>query len=389
MTAVLLIVIYICFIGLGIPDSLLGASWPAMRADLALPLSYANFVSVLTCACTILMCFWSARIVKKCGTRNTVIASTAVTALALLGYALSRSFLAVCLLAVPMGLGAGAIDAGINNYVALHYSEKHMNFLHCFYGVGISVSPYLMSYALQRSGDWHNGFRYAFYLQMAIAVIVLASYPLWDRRKIQKTEEPESAEAEPFGKLLRNRSVMVFAWAFFASCAIESVCNLWGASYLRDGQGFTPAEASGLIVLYYAGLALSRFLSGLLSGRYSPLRLMLAGEGVTAAAIALLFLPVPPVVKAAALFLVGFGNGPAYPNLMLLIPKTFSARLSQSVIGFTMGFAYTSTLVMPILFGQLAQHISIGLFGWMLLALYAIMMAGMLRIPHAEKGNNL
>ena len=383
MTVVLLIVIYICFIGLGIPDSLLGASWPAMRAEFGLPLSYANFVQVLTCSCTILMCFWSARIIKKCGTRNTVMASTAATALALLGYALSPNFYTVILLAVPLGLGAGAIDAGLNNYVALHYGGKHMNFLHCFYGVGISLSPYLMSYALGKSGDWRGGFRYAFYLQAAITLILLASFPLWVKGEQQEAEDTGSAE--PFGKLIRNRGVMVFTWAFFASCAIESICTLWGVSYLRDGQGFTPAQASGLIVPYFAGFALSRFLSGLVAGKISPLRLVMTAESFTAVAVVLLLLPVPPVVKVVALFLVGFGNGPAYPNIMLLIPEYFGAGSSQSVIGFTMGFAYTSAVVVPILFGQLAQHISIHIFGWAMLVLYVAMMAGVVYIPRIKK----
>lgn len=380
MATILLIVIYCGYIGLGVPDSLLGASWPAMYADFNLPLSFANFISVIVCLGSISTSFFSSYLINKFSTRIIVIISSALTAVALLGYSISPSFIFVCLFAIPLGLGAGAVDSSLNNYVALNYNANHMNYLHCFYGVGVSISPYLMSFALKGDNNWRNGFRYAFYLQALITLIILISYPLWNKVKTKHNIQDVEYEVVKLTTLFKTKNAMFFALAFFTSCGIEAICNVWGASFLVKSEGFSVQMGAALIVLYFAGLSLGRFFSGILSKKFTPIQLMLGGECLTAVAILLMVIPHNPAMSIVALFFVGFGNGPAYPNLMHIIPKLFGAKLSQAVIGFVMSFTYLSVLLIPILFGQIAERIDIRLFGATLLVLFTIMIVNMLAI---------
>ncbi|MBQ8228710.1 MAG: MFS transporter [Clostridia bacterium] len=362
MATILLIVIFMGYIGLGIPDSLFGAAWPAIYSDFGLPISYANFVTTIVSLGTIASSFFSSRVVSRFGTAKVAAVSTAMTATALLGFSLSPNIIWLCLFAIPSGLGAGSVDAALNNYVALNYKAAHMNFLHCFYGVGVSLSPYLMSLSLTNSNDWRTGYKNVFYIQLAITAVMIISLPLWKKVGEKKAEEDVAQKVLKFRDIIKIPAARASIGIFMASCGIESICLVWGSSFLVESKGLTADEAAGLITLYFVGLALGRFVSGLLANKLSAKALIIAGEVILLAAVILLFVPSNTYITVAGMFLIGFGNGPVFPNMTHLTPLTFGKEVSQSIIGTQMAMAYVSILLLPIAFGQLAEHLSIGLF---------------------------
>lgn len=374
MATILLIVIYIAFIGLGIPDSLFGAAWPAIYQELAIPMSYASFVTILISGGTVISSLMSARLINRFGTAKITAVCTSLTALALLGFSLSGGMVWLCLFAVPLGLGAGSIDSALNNYVALHYKATHMNFLHCFYGVGITLSPYLMSLALGEENDWRRGYRIAFFIQLAIALITIFSLPLWKKIK-DAAPEKESGPVRTlkFRELAAMPAVRAVWLVFIGSCAIEYTCNTWGSTYLVDIKDMAVDEAAGVITFYYVGMTLGRFLSGVLANRLSSWNLIHIGQGIVLVAVILLLLPLPVPVAVAALFLVGLGNGPVFPNLVHLTPKNFGSDISQSVMGTQMAAASTGIMLMPPIFGVLVQAVGIGLFPYFLTLMFVLM----------------
>lgn len=378
MATLLLLVIYIAFIGLGIPDSLFGAAWPAIYTELGLPVSWANFVTMLISGCTILSSLISARLINRFGTAAVTAVSTALTAAALFGFSASGSMLWLCLFALPLGLGAGAIDTGLNNYVALHYKAVHMNFLHCFYGIGVSLSPFLMSLALS-AGSWRSGYRAVFWFQLAIAAVTIVSLPLWKKVKhAARTAEGETGRSVGFLTLIKDGRVRMACSVFVGSCGLEYTCGIWGSTFLVQSRGMAADAAALLITFYYIGIALGRFCSGLLAARLTSGQLVKAGQGVTLAALILLLLPLPAAAAGVGLFLVGFGNGPVFPNMLHLTPQTFGRDISQSVMGVQMAASYLGILLAPALFGLLAQKVSAALFPFYLLVMYGIMIAGSL-----------
>lgn len=378
MVTALLLIIYIAFIGLGLPHSLFGAAWPAIQADFALPLSAANYITVLVSGCTVLSSMFGARLVNRAGTWAVVAASTAMAAAALLGFSLSGSLWVMCLFAIPLGLGAGAIDAALNNYIALYYSAMHMNFLHCFYGVGVVVSPYIMSVMLENA-SWRAGYRTIFLLQAAIAAVMVLSLPLWKRVKHKAVQEEEAAAPRTLSYIEMAKSKLIrLDWLMcIAANAIEGVCGAWGATYLVYAHGLGEGAAAKMITLFYIGMALGRFLSGLLSAKLSSWRLIHIGTACMVLGIVLMFLPVP-TVAAAGLFLVGLGNGPIHPNIMHLTPRNFGEDVSGSVIGSQMAAAYFGIMAAPPVFGFLAEKISAALLPlylviWILIFVVAMM----------------
>ena len=385
MATALLIIIYMAFIGLGIPDSLFGTAWPAIYPEFGAPLSAASYVTLLISGGTVVSSLLSDRIINRFGTGKVTAVSTAMTAAALLGFSLSPDLPWLCLFAIPLGLGAGAIDSGLNNYVALHYKAAHMNFLHCFYGIGVSLSPYLMSLALAGEGGWRGGYRLVFYCQLAIALITLLSLPLWSRGK---TDNPAVVEGVPrtisMAGLIRIPAVRTVWAVFFASCAIEYTCGTWGSTFLVSAKGLAVEHAAQMVTFYYAGMALGRFLSGMLAGRLSSWRLIQTGQGVVLGAIALL-LPLPAAVSGVGLFLIGLGNGPLFPNLIHLTPKNFGIEISQSVMGTQMAASYMGIMLMPPLFGLLAQAVGAWVLPGFLLLLFVVMAASMGLLLHLLK----
>ena len=377
MSTLLLVVIYIAFVGLGIPDSLFGAAWPAIYHDFALPVSWGSFVTMIVSCGTVLSSLISARVINRFGTGRVTAVSTALTAVSLLGFALAGNLFWLCLFAVPLGLGAGCIDTALNNYVALHYKATHMNFLHCAYGVGITLSPYLMSLALAQ-GTWRAGYGAAFAVQVAIALLTVAILPLWGKvgRLRAAGEEGEGAPrtVSPL-TLVRRHDVRLACLVFLASVAIEGICNSWGSSYLVNDRGMTPGDAAGMLTIYYVGMTLGRFFSGVFANRFSSKQLIGFGQVITFAAVLVLLLPLPAAAAPVGLFLVGFGNSPLYPNMLHLTPRLFGADLSQSVIGVQMAASYVGALTLPPLFGLAAQYAGFWLFPVCLLGLCAVILA--------------
>ncbi len=389
MSVVLLVVIYVAFVGLGIPDSLFGAAWPAMHPDLGVPVSWGSLVTMVTCGGTIISSLCSAALINRFGTGRVTAVSTALTASALVGFAVAPSFPWLCLLAIPLGLGAGAIDTALNNYVALHYKATHMNFLHCAYGVGITVSPFLMSIALT-GGTWRDGYLEAAAVQAAIVAATVAILPLWSRvghgsAPDERDEEPAPRAASPL-ELVRRRDIRLACLVFMASVAIEGVCNTWCASYLVGARGMGAGEAAGMVTLYYVGVTVGRFLSGVLANRLSSKQLVGLGQAVTFVAVLVLLAPLPLAAAPVGLFLVGFGNSPLYPNMLHLTPRLFGRDLSQAVIGVQMAASYVGSLTLPPLFGVIAQEVGFWLFPVALLALSVVVLAAFLGLM-ALKGS--
>ena len=376
MATILLIVIYIDFIGLGIPDSLFGAAWPAIYTEFGLPISYASFVTVIIYGGTVASSLLSAKVINRFGTAKVTAVSTALTAAGLLGFSFSGGLIWLCLFAVPLGLGAGAIDSALNNYIALHYKATHMSFLHCAYGVGVTLSPYLMALALSDNNDWRGGYRIAFFIQIGITAVTLFSLPLWSKiRRINTHDEEEDAAPRTLKltELIKMPSVRAVWLIFFGSCAIEFTCGSWGSTFLVQSKGMSAENAAKIITFYYAGIAIGRFLSGILAAKLPSWRIIRIGQITIITAIVLLMLPLPVYVAAAGLFLVGLGNGPIYPNLIHLTPKNFGRDISQSVMGSQMAAASIGIMVMPPLFGLLAQGISTDIFPYFLLIMFAVM----------------
>lgn len=376
MATLLLIVIYIAFIGLGIPDSLFGAAWPAIYGELGLPVSFATFFSLTSAICTFISSLFSSRLINKFGTYAVTAVSTALTALALLGISFSGNFLFLVLLAIPMGLGAGAIDSGLNNYVALHYNAMQMNFLHCFYGVGVSVSPYVLSFALGGEAGWRGGYRWIALVQLVITLILILSLPLWRKHKQHRLEEaPEEApKTLSLKEQLKVKGLPVVWVLFFSAVAIEFCAGSWGSTFLVEHKHLAVDLAAKTVTFYYLGIAVGRFVAGLLSLKLKPNQLVLLGIVVTGAGLVVLALPFGPTVSAIGLFLCGFGISPIYPNLMHVTPMVFGRDVSQSVVGSQMAAGVLGGMIAPALFGQVAQHLHVGLFPYFL-GLFFVLLA--------------
>lgn len=383
----LLIVIYIAFIALGVPDSLIGSAWPAIFPDFGVPVGSVSYITLLISGCTVLSSMVSTKVLQKFGTARVTAVSTAMTAAALLGFSFAPSLIWMCLLAVPLGLGAGAIDAGLNNYIALHYHARHMNFLHCFYGIGVSCSPYLMSLALGEKG-WRTGYRYAFAVQILITVLLLLSFPLWKKQREETEEEVSAAETLRFSQMIRMPAVRWVWLVHMATNAIEYACGTWGSTYLVRSKGFLPEEGAAALTLYYAGMAIGRFLSGLISGKIHTWRRIWIGVGVVAVAVTLLLLPLPPAVAVAGLFLTGLGNGSIYPNLIHLTPHNFGKHLSQAVMGSQIAAAYTGVMIAPPLVAVVSGFAGIRVFPVFLAVLLAAMAVSLVYFVRLLKKQN-
>lgn len=376
MSTLLLIVIYITFIGLGIPDSLFGTAWPAIYSAFGVAISHANFVTSIISGGTILSSLLSTRLIKCFGTAKVTAVSTAMTAGALLGFSIAPNIIFLCLFAVPLGIGAGAIDTALNNYVALHYRAVHMNFLHCFYGIGVSLSPYLMSLMLSATGNWRQGYQTVFWVQLGIAIMTIISIPLW--KKVNSTDSYEEENALVIGiiDLLKDLKVRRVCLVFLGSCAIEYTCGVWGSTFLVTEKQMAVDAAAKVIMFYYIGMALGRFSSGILALKCTSQQMIKIGQCITLIAIALLLLPLSPIATSGALFLIGLENGPIFPNMIHLTPENFGKERSQAVVSIQMSASYISILLAPVLFGLLAQFISLALFPYYLCAMLFIMLLG-------------
>ena len=368
MFSLLLALIYVSFISLGLPDSLLGSAWPQMQESLGVSLSLGGVISFLITASTILSSLMSHQVIQRFGTGAVTMCSVALTALALFGFSLSNSFFALCLWAIPYGLGAGSVDAALNNFVALHCKAKHMSWLHCFWGIGATGGPYIMGLCLSRGMGWQAGYRTISFLQMALTLILLLSLPLWKKQELPlsggETVRPQTPQ---WGKLLKRPGVKAALTAFFFYSALELTTGLWGSSYMVAVRGISPETAAKWISLFYLGITAGRFFSGFLTLRFSDDAMVRLGEGTAIVGILLMLLPLHNLFLCLGLILTGLGCAPIYPSLLHATPQRFGKSLSQSLMGTQMAISYLGSTTMPPVSGFLSEKISMGLYPVLLL----------------------
>ena len=372
----LLAVIYLSFISLGLPDSLLGSAWPAMYQEFSVPVSYAGVISMIIAAGTIVSSLQSERLTQRLGTGKVTALSVLTTAVALFGFSVSRSYLALCLWAIPYGLGAGSVDASLNNFVALHYSSRHMSWLHCMWGIGASLGPYIMGYAMTDTLSWNTGYRWIAILQLVLTAILFISLPLW---KTQREQAAQEAHTRPLrlGEVLRIRGAKEIMAAFFCYCAIEQTAGLWASSYLVLHHGMSEEAAAGFAGMFYVGITVGRGLSGFVTMKLSDTQMIRLGQSVIALGLVALLLPLGSSAALAGLVLVGLGCAPIYPSIIHSTPEHFGADRSQAMIGVQMASAYVGTCLMPPVFGLIANHISVSL-----LPLYLIIILAAMTLMH-------
>lgn len=358
MYALLLALIYIAFISLGLPDSLLGAGWPVIHSDLNVPVPFMGIISMIISGGTIISSLLSDRLTRKLGTRLVTVISVFLTAIALFGFSFSSRFWMLMVFAIPYGLGAGAVDAALNNYVALHYSSRHMSWLHCFWGVGAIVSPFIMSYALTHS-TWNDGYRTVGFIQLGISLLLLITLPVW---KANGATAADGTKSIGLTGVLKIRGVPSFIIGFFAYCAAEATAMYWASTYLVEVRGVSAEQAARFASLFYIGLTVGRFIGGFVMNRLGDRRMILLGACILSVGIVCLLIPTANQTVALAGFtVIGLGCAPIYPCIIHATPDNFGVENSGSIIGIQMASAYLGSTFMPPLFGFLGNSIGFGI----------------------------
>ena len=374
MFQMLLLIIYLAFISLGLPDSLLGSAWPSMYQDFSVPVSSSGIVFMIISLGTIISSLQSDRLTKRFGTGKITAVSVLMTAAALFGFSISRSFQALCLWAIPYGLGAGSVDASLNNYVALHYASRHMSWLHCMWGVGASLGPYIMGYALTGGYGWSMGYRIIAVIQILLTAFLFLSLSQWKNGNSDEGEQRETtAKALSLGEILRIPGAKEVMVTFFCYCALEQTANLWVSSYLVLQKGITPEQAAGFASLFFVGITAGRFFSGFLTIKIGDTQMIRLGQAIILLGILTLLMPFGLGTSRIGLLLIGLGCAPVYPSIIHSTPASFGADKSQAMIGVQMAFAYVGTCLMPPLFGVIANHITAALFPFYLLIILGVM----------------
>lgn len=375
MVHLLLVIIYLAFISLGLPDALLGAAWPSMYPQFDVPVSYAGIISMIIALGTVVSSLQSDRLTKKLGTGKVTALSVLMTAMALFGFATSHSFGMLCLWAIPYGLGAGSVDASLNNYVALHYESRHMSWLHCMWGVGASAGPYIMGYALTAGWGWNSGYHIIAVLQIVLTAILLCSLPLWKQRPAEVLQDGKVQNV----KALSIREVLQLAGAreilvcFFCYCALEQTTGLWASSYLTLHKGVSADTAATFASMFYLGITVGRALSGFLTMKLNDVQMIRLGEVIIGIGVLVMLLPFGQSLSLAGLILIGLGCAPVYPCVIHSTPAHFGADKSQAIIGIQMACAYVGTCLMPPVFGLIANHITVALLPVYLLIILVLM----------------
>ena len=373
MANLLLAIIYLSFISLGLPDDLLGAAWPIMHQELGVPVSMAGGISLIISAGTVVSSLMSDRMTKWLGAGKVTAFSVAMTAAALMGFATSGSYWLLCLWAIPYGLGAGSVDASLNNYVALHYESRHMSWLHCMWGLGASVGPYIMGYALTGGMGWNLGYGIISGLQVVLTAAIFLSLPLWKPRAGEQTQSGEKPKALSLKEIFSIRGAKEVMLAFFCYCALEQTAMLWGSSYLVMHIGMEEETAARLASLFVIGITLGRFLSGFLTMKLDDKKMIRLGQGIIVAGVVIMLLPFGPAVSMAGLLLIGLGCAPVYPCVIHSTPSHFGEENSQAIIGVQMASAYVGICVMPPLYGILSGLIGPWLLPWYLIGINLVM----------------
>ena len=395
MFSILLLMIYLAFISLGLPDALLGSAWPIMYQEFAVPVSYSGTVFMIICGGTILSSLNSEKLNRRFGTGKITAISVFLTAIALFGFSISHSFLMLCLFAIPYGLGAGSVDAALNHYVALHYSSRHMSWLHCMWGLGASVGPYIMGFVLQRGEPWNRGYLIVSIIQFTLAIILFCSLSLWKKNpeelkenaastakqedsqqnnSLQEATSEESPKQEslsseaPKQRALSLKGVFAIPGAkeslasFYGYCALEQTVGLWAGSFMVLALGMEEKLAASYVALFYFGITFGRFLSGFFTMKWKDEQMVLGGSAIVFFGIFLLFTPWSKALVLPALILIGLGCAPVYPSVIHSTPYNFGVEHSSALIGAQMAAAYVGTLIMPPFFGVLGRSFSMKLF---------------------------
>lgn len=373
MFSFLIVIIYIAFISLGLPDSITGSAWPVMHGELGVPLSYVGIVTMIIAGCTIISGLTSDWLTRKLGAGLVTAISVAMMAVALFGFSVTESFLPLCFWAIPYGLGAGAVDAALNNYVALHYASRHMSWLHCFWGVGAATGPYIMSYALTSGAGWNNGYRIISVIQIVLTAVLFASLPMWKKR-VTDDENGEEVKSKGIIGSLKIKGVPLVLVMFFGYCALEATAGIWASSYLVEYKSTDAETAARFASLFYIGITVGRFVCGFVADKIGDRNLIRIGLAVITAGLVMIMLPIEGSIAAlVGLIVVGIGCAPIYPSVIHATPTNFGKENSQAIIGIQMASAYVGTTFMPPLFGVIAENINIGLYPFYM-AVFAVLM---------------
>ncbi|NSG81650.1 MFS transporter [Blautia schinkii] len=370
--SLLLGIIYLSFISLGLPDALLGAAWPDMYPEFQVPVSYAGMISMIIAFGTIISSLQSDRLTKKFGTGKVTAVSVGITAFALWGFSISHSFWMLCLWAIPYGLGAGSVDASLNNYVALHYASKHMSWLHCMWGVGATLGPYIMGAVLTGGATWNSGYRIISLLQIVLTAVLVFSFPKW---KKQSGSEEEQAKSKSLSlrEIIAIPGAKAIMLCFFCYCAVEQTTMLWASSYLNLAKGVDAETAASFAGMFCIGITIGRGINGFIAMKLKDAQMIRMGQAIIFAGILIMLLPFGKTASLIGFSLIGLGCAPVYPCIIHSTPEHFGAERSQAIIGVQMASAYIGTCLMPPLFGLIANHISIRLLPVYLLILLVLM----------------
>ncbi len=363
MTHLLIAIIYLAFISLGLPDAVFGGSWPTMYQEFGVPVSFAGIVTVIISIGTIISSLLSDRMTYRLGAGKVTAISVAMTAIALFGFSISDSFIGLCLWGIPYGLGAGGVDASLNNYVAVHYSSRVMSWLHCMWGVGAMTGPYILSFVLTGGGIWNDGYRAIAILQLVLTAVLVFSLPLWKSRKLVVDEHGEEVPAQALSmkEILSITGAKEIMIAFFCYCALEQTAGLWASSYMVLHKGVAEEIAAGYASMFYIGITIGRFVSGFVTAKLNDKQMIRLGMSILSIGVIVLFLPLSEYIALAGFILIGIGCAPIYPCIIHSTPDIFGADKSQAIVGVQMASAYVGSLLMPSVFGILANHITVAL----------------------------
>ncbi|MCU7202459.1 MFS transporter [Turicibacter sanguinis] len=374
MLTILLIIIYIAFISLGLPDAILGSAWPLMHTDLNVPISYAGIATMIVSGGTIISSFFSEKMIRKFGTGKVTTISVLLTATGLLGIYFAPSFIWICLLGIPLGIGAGAVDAALNNFVALHYEAKHMNWLHCFWGIGATSGPFIMSLFLLNQNGWRIGYATIGIIQAILVICLFISLPLWRQfETTQKVEEEDDNDIK-IKSLLKIPGAKPTLIAFFCYCAVELTTGLWASSYLVVNDGLAVELAAKWASFYYLGITVGRFIAGFLTMKLTNTQMIRIGQTICIIGAILLVLPITSVFKLIGLIFIGLGCAPIYPAMLHETPNRFGKELSQHLMGIQMATAYVGSTLIPPLFGALSKVLGLQMLPYFLLIFLIIML---------------
>ncbi len=383
----LLVIIALSYVGVGLPDSVLGTVWPAVYSDLNLPVSLAGYIGMTVSGCTVISCLLSTRLTAKFGTGLVSAVSALMTALALIGLSLSQNPVYFFLLSIPLGMGAGTVDSALNGFVALYCSNSQMSYLHCFYGLGVTLSPYLVSLCLADDNNWRRAYLTVGLIQTVISLLIFLAVPYWKKKeKTNLASEETAPKTLTLKEMVKMPSVVLSCIVFYLICATEYTAGVWSSTFFAEFKDFTPEKAAKTAMLFYVGMTLGRFMSGIFGNKLGSKRILYICVGILLSASVIIALPLPSFVAAVGLLLFGFGMGPTFPNLSYLVPSLFGRDISSSVIGVQLASTYVGIMTLPPLFGVLAEKVSAGLFPYFLfISLCAFVLASVMMVKSLKK----